>query len=525
MGTLGPRGQRRRPGRPVWATFAVLGAVGGLSALLLPFRTHLSVATAGLVLVVPVVLGVVLGGLGVGVLAVAAGFIAYDVLFIPPYGTLAVGAAQNWAALGVYVAVLVPVAGVVSAQRRASELADQREQDTRRLYELSQALAVDAPGLVDRAVALLAQAFGPVWVALLVPGDRDVLAVAEPPAPESGRFRPLVVAATAGEAPPDDVILELARAVPLGLAHGSGPGPSALPLTGSNGALGLLLVEPPPADPHTRRLLQAFGAQVAAALERAALRQQAVRAEALAAAEEAKRVLLRTVSHDLRTPLATVKAALSELTEHAGQLPSDTQAELLGLAEGQADRLERMVADLLDLSRLEAGSLAVHTEAVPVETLLDEALADLTNEHRPGGPPQAVVRRLVAPGLPPVVVDRALVGHALANLVENAARLCPQQVTVGAVRRGRDVELSVHDRGPGVPRALREALLRLGTVPPGTGTGGSGAGRGGLGLAIASAFVAAHGRRLHVDDNPGGGARFWFTVPTAPVEDVAAEVG
>jgi len=483
-----------------------LGAVGVLSLVLLPFRGHLSVATAGLVLVVPVVLGVVLGGLGVGVLAVAAGFITYDVVFIPPYGTLAVGAAQNWAALGVYVLVLVPVAAVVSAQRRASRLADQREQETRRLYELSQALAVDAPDLVSRALGLLAQVCEPRWAAVLL---------ADPPEGSSGS-EDLVVVARTGHPPEDEAIVGLARRAPLGLATGSDPGPLAVPLVGSGRPLGLLVLAPAPVDRHARRLLQAFGAQVAVALERAELRRQAVRAEALAAAEEAKRVLLRTVSHDLRTPLATVKAALSELAENIDRLPAPVRAELVGLAEGQADRLERMVADLLDLSRLESGGLEVHAAPVAVGVLLDDAVAGVAHGLQLPGSPLPVVRRLLAPDLPPVLVDRTLLSHALANLVENAARLSPQQVTVGAVRRGPDVELSVHDRGPGVPRALRESLLRLGTVPPGGGAGAAGSERAGLGLAIASAFVAAHGRRLHVDDNPGGGARFWFTVPSAP---------
>jgi len=492
--------------RTLGASAVALGTVGLLSLLLLPFRGHLSVATAGLVLVVPVVLGVVLGGLGVGVFAVAAGFIAYDVVFIPPYGTLAVGAAQNWAALGVYVLVLVPVAAVVSAQRRASRLVDQREQETRRLYELSQALAVDAPDMVPRALGLLAQVFRPDWAALLL---------ADPPEGASGS-QDLVVVARTGRHPEDEAIVGLARRVPLGLVAGSDPGPVAVPLVGSGHPVGLLVLDPAPPDRHARRLLQAFGAQVAVALERAELRRQAVRAEALAAAEEAKRVLLRTVSHDLRTPLSTVKAALSELAENIDRLPASARAELVSLAEGQADHLERMVADLLDLSRLESGGLEVRAAPVAVDVLLDDALAGLAHSTPLPGHRLPAVRQLVASGLPPVLVDRALVSHALANLVENAARLSPQQVTVGAVRRGPDVEMSVHDRGPGVPRALRESLVRLGTVPPGSGAAANGSGRAGLGLAIASAFVAAHGRRLHVDDNPGGGARFWFTVPSAP---------
>jgi two-component system sensor histidine kinase KdpD len=494
--------------RFVAALVATLGAVGLLSLLLLPFRGHLSVATAGLVLVVPVVLGVVLGGLAVEVLAVAAGFIAYDVLFIPPYGTLAVGAAQNWAALGVYVLVLVPVAVVVSAQRKASRLARQREHETRQLYELSQALAVDAPDLLSRALGLLTTVFHPHWAAVLR---------ADPP-DESLGHQDLVVVARIGEPPDDDAIVDLTRRAPLGLAEGSNQAPLAVPLLGSAHPLGLLVVDPAPPDRQVRRFLQAFGAQVAMALERDELRRQAVRAEALAAAEEAKRVLLRTVSHDLRTPLATVKAALSELAENLDRLPAPARAELVELAEGQAAHLERMVADLLDLSRLEAGGLEVRAAPVAVHELLDDALVGLAHGIRLASSRLPCVRRLVPPDLPPVFVDRTLVGRALANLVENAARLSPQQVIVGAIREGPDVQLFVHDRGPWVPWALRESLLRLGTVPPGSGASTNGSGRAGLGLAIASAFVAAHGRRLHADDNPDGGARFWFTVPSAPRE-------
>lgn len=482
------------------------GLVAGLSAAMVPLRDHLSVASDGLVLVVPVVVGVVIGGLAAGIAAVAAGFVAYDVVFIPSYGTLAVGAAQNWVVLVVYVLVLVLVAKVVADQHHACAEAAQREQETRRLFDLSEALIAEAPGLAQRVVESVQQAFGSGWVVLVLPtGDA------------------LHVAASAGLAAPVeqlDAVLG-APGTPVHLLEHPNlslpDDPAVVALVADGHPVGLLAIAPAPAHHHDRRLLATFANQVALAIARANLREVAVRSERLEAAEETRQVLLRAVSHDLRTPLATIKASLSGLRDPKSGLAEPARRELLGLAEEQADRLDRLVANLLDMTRVEAGTLLLRREPVAVEDVVDEALAIL------GRPPVSVD---LADDVDLVDADHLLICHVLVNLVDNALRYAPGDIVVSAACRSGCVELTVADRGPGTAAVQPTSVALLGgrsahgALAPSARLAGDS--RSGLGLAIAGAFVGAHGGRLSLEHNPGGGARFSFTLPVghAGVDDV-----
>lgn len=165
--------------RSLAGALVALVGVALLTAVMLPLRPHLSVATAGLVLVVPVVVGVAIGGLVAGGVAVALGFVAYDLFFIPPYGTLSVGNGQNWTALVVYVAVMLIVARVVATLQQARAQARRREEETRRLYLLSDLLIGEQPlgDLLERIASTIERAFRPRWVAVLLP-DGDALGVA-----------------------------------------------------------------------------------------------------------------------------------------------------------------------------------------------------------------------------------------------------------------------------------------------------------------------------------------------------------
>lgn len=471
--------------------------VAGLSAAMVPVRDHLSVASDGLVLVVPVVVGVVIGGLAAGIAAVAVGFVAYDLVFIPPYGTLAVGAAQNWVALVVYVVVLVLVAKVVADQRHAWAEAAQREQETRRLFDLSEALVAETPDLAHRVVETVQQAFASSWVVLALPSGNT-----------------LQVAASAGLTAPveqlDSVLGAPGTPVHL-LAHPSlslPDDPAVVALVADGHPVGLLAISPAPARHHDRRLLATFANQVALSIARANLRALAVRSERLEAAEETRQILLRAVSHDLRTPLSTIKASLSGLRDPGSGLGEPARRELLGLAEEQADRLDRLVANLLDMTRVEAGTLLVQREAVAVGDIIDEALAIL------GRPPVTVQ---LTPDVELVDADHLLICHVLVNLVDNAIRYAPGEVVVSATPTAGGVELAVADRGAGTAAVRRRSSAMLGdpsipdTVAPSVHLAGDT--HGGLGLAIADAFVGAHGAHLSLDDNPGGGARFSFTLP------------
>ncbi|MDA8314660.1 MAG: ATP-binding protein [Actinomycetota bacterium] len=482
-------------------TLVAFAGISALSAAMVPLRAHLSLATPALVLVVPVVAGASVGGLASGVLAVAAGFVTYDVLFVPPYGTLDVGAAQNWTALAVYAVVMLIVARVFAFLRRARLDARQDADTVRRLYELSDLLIGDQPvtRVLQVVTRTLRQAFAMDWVAVLIPDAED--------------GERLTVATTDGEPPAD----ELAGLVPTG-GRAEQVQPRAgrrtraervvrIALTARGRPVGLVAMAGGSLDLHALDLVQTYANQAALALEASQLREQAIRTELLEQVDALRASLIGAVSHDLRTPLASVKTAVSALRRGDGQdaLSERDRAELLALIEERSDALDRLVANLLDMTRIQSGALELRREITPVPDVIEGGVRASAVE------PETVTVD-VPPDLPPVDVDVVLMEQVLANLLDNAARHSPDgtPVSVSAQARGDIVELSVTDRGPGVPTSERERVFtmfsRLGPQ-----------GRAGLGLAIAKAFVEAHGQTIHVDDALGGGARFVVTLPAASV--------
>ena len=503
-----------------WMVGTLVGVAGTgiLAAAMVPVRSHLSIATAALVLVVPVVAGVAVGGIVSGVVSVAAGFVTFDVLFIPPFGTLSVGAVQNWAALGVYAVVMLIVARVVSFLQQARATARREEDSTRRLYLLSDLLIGDQP--VDRVLQVIAttihQAFGARWAVVLIPrADAPDHPRAEP-APDDPAVAPgdLTVAATAGEPLTE---AELANLVPAAgraetmhrrdLAGGRRSTVARVALTARGRPVGLVAIAGAQLDRHDEELLRAYANQAALALERSQLREQALRTELLEQVDALRASLMGAVSHDLRTPLASVKAAVSALrrTEADGALRPEDRSELLELVEQQSDALDRLVANLLDMTRIQSGALELRRAITPVGDVVDGGL-------RASAVPADAVTVDLPPDLPPVDVDQLLMEQVLANLLDNAARHSPEgaPVAVAAQRRGQVVELSVTDSGPGIAPDDRERVFRMWSR-----TGGEG--RAGLGLAIARAFVEAHGQTIDVVRAPGGGARFVVTLPAAAV--------
>ena len=466
----------------------------GLGAAMLPLRPHLGVATSALVLVVPVVAGVVTGGFVAGLVSVAAGFLVYDFAFIPPYWTLTVGAAQNWAALGVYVVVMVLVARVVASLGEARSASAARAGNARHLFEVSELLLAERP--LDELGSSIARAvrefFGLSGVALLLSVDDR-----------------LEVVASSGTSMGDEELARLGRAShqPVALSTGtSSDAVHTLALVASGRPVGLLVMRGPLADPTLRELLPTLANQLAVALERVQLHERALRAEVLEQVDDLRRALVGAVSHDLRTPLATMKVASTTLLESSDALSDTDVKELYGLIDLQADRLSRLVTSLLDMTRLEAGALTV--EKVPWRVL--DLVTDAVSALRPSLKDRRV--DVVLPdGLPEVGVDHLLIGQVLTNLLDNADRHGPPgtAVTVAGETHGEGmVALSVTDRGPGVPSGERQSVFES-FVRFDTG------GRAGLGLALAKTFVEAHGGRIWVEDVAGGGARFVFTVPVA----------
>ncbi len=489
--------------RRILGSVLSVGLVVVLAAAMFPLRSHLNVATTALVLVVPVVAGVVVGGFVGGLTAVTAGFLVYDVVFIPPYYTLNVGAAQNWTALGVYAVVMVLVAQVVDRLGSARREAQRRAEEARRLFELSELLVADQATVeqFETIVTTVRQAFDLRSAALLVPEDER-----------------LQVVASTGEPILDEELRRLnpdsRLPVSMATALGAGDQLQAMALSVSGRPVGLLAVRGRPLARADRELLGTFVNHLALALERTQLREQAVKAELLEEVDRLRRSLVSAVSHDLRTPLATIKLSASNLIDPDVSFSAEDSRELLGLIDLQADRLDRLVANLLDMTRIQAGALDLRRDFVPVGELVSEALATLGPSVGPSR-----IRWMAPTGLPPVDVDHVLICQVLANLIENAARHGPDDadITVTAASDGNGhVRVSVADRGPGVPVEERSSIFQLYNRR-------EAGGRAGLGLAIAKAFVEAHGETIWVEAGAESGARFVFSLPASstPARDRA----
>jgi len=466
----------------------------GLGAALLPLRDHLNVASAALVLVLPVVAGAIVGGFAAGTASVLAGFVVYDYGFIRPYGRLSVASSQDWVVLAVYVAVMLAVARVVSNLESARAEALSRTAEANRLFELSE-LLVDEQSveeLLQTIVLTVETMFDTPGVTLLVPvADR------------------LEIAASSGEALSVDELGQLdpnsGVPVSLGTSPGRTDGMRTVALSASGRPVGILAMRGMPASEVDRALLRTFANHAALALERAQLREQALRSEVLEEIDRLRHALMGAVSHDLRTPLATMKVASSTLLHPTFPLSDAEVDELHGLIDVETDRLTRLVTSLLDMTRIDAGVLEVRRGPMSVAALVGEvttSLGSTLGDRR--------VEVSLPEDLPDVDIDHLLIGQVLANLLDNANRYAPPEsvISVTGEVRGDRIRLSVTDTGPGVPAAEREAVFDR-YVRFDTG------GRAGLGLTIAKTFVEAHGEHIWVEDVPGGGARFAFTLPMA----------
>ena len=483
--------------RAAGSTLAVVSVVV-LSAVMFPLRGHLSVATTALVLVVPVVIGVAIGGFVAGVVATTAGFFVYDFVFIPPYYTLSVGAAQNWTALGVYAVVMVVVAQVVARLNTARREAQLRAAEVRRLFDLSELLVRESSmlELLETVVTTVVSAFDLDGAALLLPvGERlELVASAGMPlsAQELHQF-----SVSAGVPISMDSAVVRRGAI------------QAVALAASGQAIGLLALRGLSVTRGGNELLRAFANHLALTLERAQLQEQAVRAHLLEEVDQLRRSLVGAVSHDLRTPLATIKVSTSTLLDPEIDLDQAATRELLGLIDLQADRLDRLVANLLDMTRIQSGALELRPQPTAVGDLVTEALSVLGSSNGAGR-----VRWQAPRDLPPVCADHVLICQVLVNLIDNAIRYSPPDSTVtvsAAHTSSRMIEVTVTDQGPGVAPEDRDSIFEMFNRR-------EAGGRGGLGLAIVRAFLDAHGQRIRVEDGAGGGARFTFSLPAAKVD-------
>jgi len=440
------------------ALLGVLLALVGLpllTALLVLARPDLSLTDDLLIYLVAVVALAVTGGFWPAVLAAASASLLLNWYFTPPLHT-----PDNLLALLLFVTVAVAVSSVVHlAASRAGQAARSRE-EARSLLALAQTVlgGADTPAAV---LDHLVQTLG---------GQAELLENV------SGRW---VKIAASGSAGPSAPITRVGVRSDL-----------ALEVSG----------QPRPIAPG---LLAGFAAQTAAALDRERLRTQAAQAEALAEGNRMRTALLAAVSHDLRTPLASIKASVSSLRQTDVAWTEADEEALLATIEENADRLDGLIGNLLDMSRLHTGSLQPFLRPITIDEVAPIALRGLDAP--------ADLRLVVPDGMPLVLADPGLLERVLANLFANALYHSPPgRPPVLQAHRARDsIVLEVIDHGPGVPDALKteifEPFRRFDERKVGVG----------LGLAVAKGFTEAMGGAIVAADTPGGGLTVRITLPVA----------
>ena len=451
-------------------------------------------------------------GRGPSLVATLLSVSAFDFFFVPPYFTFAVTDTQYLVTFAVMLVVALVISSLAVRIRAQAESARERERRMSALYAMSRELAgtPSARELREVAVRHIAEVFR-TRVVVLLPQPDGRLA----PADDDAQF------------PMDASELAVGQWVhEHGQVAGQGtdtlPGASGLyvPLTGSRGTVGVLGLRPqdprPLQAPEQLHQLEAFASQTALAIERARLAEDAERAQVRAETERLRNSLLSSVSHDLRTPLASITGAASTLLENEGHLDAGTRRDLLESLHEEADRLNRLVQNLLEMTRLESGALQLHTEWHPVEEVVGAALGRFG---------KALARRAVTTRVPSELplapMDDVLIEQVLINLLDNVLKYTPAEspIEISAEDAGGAVLIEVADRGPGLgpgeERRIFEKFHRAEAAPAQRGAG--------LGLAICQGIVNAHGGRIWAENRPGGGVSVRFTLPVKEAPPILSE--
>jgi two-component system sensor histidine kinase KdpD len=492
-----PRSWRKR--EFAWSILTVAGCTG-IARIMVPYFERLDVAMIYL-------LGVVLissrtskwPALFATIMSVAA----FDFFFIPPFYTFAVSDVRYFITFIVMFLVSFVISRLTLRVRQQAEAARLRERRTAALYSMSRELVRErgTKRLSEIAIRHMSEVFDS-GVAILIPD-------------EDGRL----VQTGAGDAvfTPDQQELSVAQWVlehrqAAGLSTDTLPGAKAiyLPLVGSSGAIGVAGILPKNAgdgfEPEQLHYLEAFANQTAIAIERSFLGEAAQRAMLKAETESLRNTLLSSISHDLRTPLSAITGAATTLLENDAAIDMVGRLDLLQTVREEADHLNRIIKNVLDMTRLESGAITLNKEWQPLEEVIGAVLNRLGD--RLNGHPLTVK----LPGnLPLVPFDSLLMEQVLVNLFDNAIKYTPAgtPLELSASESFYTVTVELADRGPGIPpgeeERIFEKFVRVGATGGGVG----------LGLAICRTIIEAHGGKIWVENREGGGAVFRFTLSTA----------
>lgn len=488
-----------------WQAYLISAALVLLVTLAgLPLRPFIDPTNLAMLYLLAVVLVAIRQGRRPAIAASLLSIIAFDLIFIPPYYAFGVDDAEYLLTFAGLLVVGLVVSTLAARTREQETAVQRRESQTAALFELGQKLAnVSGRNEIAQVAVTHLQATFASPVAVFLPDSTG----------EALRLQ----ATTLGFAPEAEE-QETAEWV---FRHGQAAGQFTRTLTHTQGhyvplqttdqTVGVLAVLFTETRRNTsltsdqRNFLTSLAGQIALALEKASLAEQARQARLREETEKLQTTLLNAISHDLRTPLAAITGALSSLVDDADLLSETAREDLAQTAWEEALRLNRLVGNLLDMTRLESGAMKVVRQPYDVQELVGATLAQMP--HRLKG---RTVRRRIPDDLPPVAIDFTLMVQALMNLVDNALKYSPPEavVDIAAYQEEEMVVIAVQDRGPGIPEAELERVFskfyRLST----SGVGGTG-----LGLSITRGIVEAHNGRVWAENRPGGGAIFSLALP------------
>jgi two-component system sensor histidine kinase KdpD len=448
----------------------LLLAVGATALATLPAALpgRPSTAIAGLLYVLAVAGAAAAGGLRAGLAASVLAFAALNFFFTPPFHTPTVEHTEDLVALAVFLVVSVIVGSLLSRALAQRARAERREREARLLHHLATRLLSGEP--IGAVLTRFAEAI------------TDLLQLVRCEITTEVMPQPVVVARPGGSGGPPEVTPMVADAREVGRVVAVPAAARAL-------------------QEDERAVIQAFAGQMGLAVHGARLAAEADRARIEAETNRLRAALFSSVTHDLRTPLASITASVTSLLG-AEELHGIDRRELLETIRHEAERLNRVVGNLMHLSQIRAGALVPDKTRVPIDEVIEGVVSRL-RQVLEGHSLRLVLRE----DLPPVPMDVVQIDQALTNVLENAARFGPEgsEIAVYAAIYGDRVEVRVSDRGPGIPPEDRERVMEPFVRGNGGGTG--------LGLSIARAIVESHGGRMRIQETPGGGATVGFRLP------------